>query len=319
MIKNGRVAGHGTPIPRTQQPDEQGVIERPTRGWNFADFLDFGKDKHYSHGMNLPPAPATELNRIRLEKCVAAGMTKKEIADKFSCTYGTVEGRCAMWGIRKRKNSKTSDQGADQDILAWAVRQTAEQEPAAIPASAEIIPEPVEPIPADNEIIVNPDPAALEAFFADGGSGNQEDERADKRLVDEILEHLTVPVIKDSGQRTEFSTGAVRDLHEGKGRYDLLPWNAIHAIAVHCECGALKYGERNVDQGIPTHSLADSATRHMSCYYRGINDEPHTISAAWNLLWLIEMELTRPDLQDIPARQRLFPTVSTLEGHAKES
>ena len=33
--------------------------------------------------------------------------------------------------------------------------------------------------------------------------------------------------IKDSGQRTEFSTGAVRDMHEGKGRMDLLPLTAI--------------------------------------------------------------------------------------------
>ena len=31
-------------------------------------------------------------------------------------------------------------------------------------------------------------------------------------------------MIKDSGERTQFSTGAVRDMHEGKGRMDLLPW-----------------------------------------------------------------------------------------------
>lgn len=31
------------------------------------------------------------------------------------------------------------------------------------------------------------------------------------------------PVIKDSGERREFETGAVRDIQEGKGRCDLLP------------------------------------------------------------------------------------------------
>lgn len=31
-------------------------------------------------------------------------------------------------------------------------------------------------------------------------------------------------MIKDSGERTEFGTGAVRDMHSGKGRMDLLPW-----------------------------------------------------------------------------------------------
>jgi len=29
--------------------------------------------------------------------------------------------------------------------------------------------------------------------------------------------------IADSGDRTQFDTGAVRDMHEGKGRCDLLP------------------------------------------------------------------------------------------------
>ena len=52
--------------------------------------------------------------------------------------------------------------------------------------------------------------------------------------------------LKDSGERTMFNTGAVRDMHLGKGRYDLLPWEAIHELARHCEEGAIKYGERNV-------------------------------------------------------------------------
>lgn len=34
-------------------------------------------------------------------------------------------------------------------------------------------------------------------------------------------------MIKDSGDRTEFETGAVRDMHEGKGRCDLLPLEVV--------------------------------------------------------------------------------------------
>lgn len=34
-------------------------------------------------------------------------------------------------------------------------------------------------------------------------------------------------MIKDSGNRTEFETGAVRDMHEGKGRCDLLPLDIV--------------------------------------------------------------------------------------------
>ncbi len=33
--------------------------------------------------------------------------------------------------------------------------------------------------------------------------------------------------IKDSGQRTEFESGAVRDIQEGKGRCDLLPLDVV--------------------------------------------------------------------------------------------
>ena len=106
--------------------------------------------------------------------------------------------------------------------------------------------------------------------------------------------------IIDSGERTEFPTGSVRDMHEGKGRMDLLPWAAIIAVSKHCEAGAIKYGEHNVDKGIPTHSLLDSAIRHAAKYLDGWTDEPHLVAAAWNLLWAIEMEIKHPECVDTP-------------------
>jgi hypothetical protein len=42
-------------------------------------------------------------------------------------------------------------------------------------------------------------------------------------------------MIKDSGDRTEFETGAKRDMHAGKGRMDLLPWYGIMEVSKHCE------------------------------------------------------------------------------------
>jgi hypothetical protein len=109
--------------------------------------------------------------------------------------------------------------------------------------------------------------------------------------------------IKDSGNRTFFETGAVRDMHKGKRRYDLLPWDAIHELAIHCEEGALKYGERNCEKGIPIHSLIDSAIRHLSCYMRGMKDEPHLRAAMWNIAFAIWMEKNKPEMQDIPTRK----------------
>ena len=107
-------------------------------------------------------------------------------------------------------------------------------------------------------------------------------------------------MIKDSGQRREFVTGAVRDIDDSKGRMDLLPWAAIMEVSKHCAAGAAKYGEHNVDKGIPTHSLVDSGLRHAAKYLDGWTDEPHLLAAAWNLLWAIQMEIKHPELVDTP-------------------
>lgn len=109
-------------------------------------------------------------------------------------------------------------------------------------------------------------------------------------------------MIKDSGDRTQFDTGAVRDMHEGKGRMDLLPTTAVIELSKHCEAGAVKYGERNVDKGIPQHSLVDSGLRHLIKYLRGDNDENHLVAAAWNIMWALEQESTHPELIDLPGR-----------------
>ena len=49
-------------------------------------------------------------------------------------------------------------------------------------------------------------------------------------------------MIQDSGNRTKFETGAVRDMGEGKGRCDLLPPLALLRLAKHFEAGCQKYG-----------------------------------------------------------------------------
>ena len=92
--------------------------------------------------------------------------------------------------------------------------------------------------------------------------------------------------ILDSGERREFESGAVRDMSEGKGRYDLLPMCVLMRLAKHYEKGAIKYKERNWEKGIPAHSFADSAMRHLVKYLDGWTDEDHLISAIWNLCGL---------------------------------
>ncbi len=110
------------------------------------------------------------------------------------------------------------------------------------------------------------------------------------------------PALEDSGDRTNFDTGAVRDMHEGKGRCDLLPPAALLRLARHFENGAKKYGDRNWELGIPCHSFADSAHRHYLQYMDGATNEDHLMAAIWNLMCLAETEEKHPEMMDIPSR-----------------
>lgn len=110
-------------------------------------------------------------------------------------------------------------------------------------------------------------------------------------------------MIKDSGNRRTFDSGAKRDMEEGKGRCDLLPAIAILRLAKHYENGAKKYGDRNWEKGIPISSFIDSSLRHLLKYLDGQKDEDHLVAAAWNILAAMWTEEKHPELQDIPSQK----------------
>ena len=89
-------------------------------------------------------------------------------------------------------------------------------------------------------------------------------------------------IIKDSGKRRTFSTGSVRDVRDGKGRFDLIPPEFLRAMAKHYELGAAKYGDKNWERGQPLSCYLDSAFRHSTAVLAGDQDEPHAEAAAWN-------------------------------------
>lgn len=147
------------------------------------------------------------------------------------------------------------------------------------------------------DYINGPDEATLDLNDVVGYLGEALDDHADSTYENASPSE---PTIKDSGDRTQFESGAVRDMHEGKGRMDLLPWAAIMEVSKHCENGAKKYGEHNVDKGIPTSSLCDSAARHLAKYLDGWTDERHLLAATWNLLWALQMTLKNPEVVNTP-------------------
>ena len=111
-------------------------------------------------------------------------------------------------------------------------------------------------------------------------------------------------MLKDSGNRREFESGAVRDMQEGKGRCDLLPAVALLRLAKHYENGANKYDDRNWEKGIPISVMVDSAMRHLLKYMDGQTDEDHLVAVAWNILGAMWMEEKMPELQDLPSRKK---------------
>ena len=109
--------------------------------------------------------------------------------------------------------------------------------------------------------------------------------------------------IKDSGERTVFSTGSQRDMHEGKGDMLSVPWAAMLRVSKHYENGAKKYGRYNYLKGIPVSSFIDSALRHLAKYVAGYDDEDHLSAAAFNILGAIQMEEEKPEMCDLPWRE----------------
>ena len=63
-----------------------------------------------------------------------------------------------------------------------------------------------------------------------------DDERAEKLGIIKKKDEEKPMELKDSGERREFGTGAVRDIQEGKGRCDLMPLDVIGRFYRMCDC-----------------------------------------------------------------------------------
>ena len=110
-------------------------------------------------------------------------------------------------------------------------------------------------------------------------------------------------MLKDSGERTNFPSGATRDMSKGKGDTVSIPPESLLRLSKHYEYGAIKYERFNFRKGIPVSSFIDSALRHIMKYECGLDDEDHLSAAAFNILGAMLMENTMPEMQDLPMRE----------------
>ena len=87
--------------------------------------------------------------------------------------------------------------------------------------------------------------------------------------------------------------GATRSVSTGKGRFDLLPPWALQRLAKHFQEsteGKDGYPERNWEKGIRLGRYLSSAIRHLEQWWGGMNDEPHLVSALWNIMCMLETD-----------------------------
>ena len=117
-------------------------------------------------------------------------------------------------------------------------------------------------------------------------------------------------ILPDSGARTEYKTGAVRDASHGKGHFHSIPPTALRHMAKRFEDGARKYAKDNWMRGISLSHYVDSLTRHALAWQEGDETEDHAGALLWNaatMVWTdeqIKAGRLPKELDDLPYRRR---------------
>ena len=103
-------------------------------------------------------------------------------------------------------------------------------------------------------------------------------------------EHPNFRLSNQAVDKYTYDSGAQRDDQDGKGRYDLLPPEALRQAALRYEAGADHYGDRNWEKGIPLSRYFSPLIRHLNQWAEGHADEAHLGAAIFNLMCLIATE-----------------------------
>jgi hypothetical protein len=81
----------------------------------------------------------------------------------------------------------------------------------------------------------------------------------------------------------------------GKLRYDLIPPEALEALATICSDGAISHGEDNWLKGMPHRTTYASLMRHVQSWWAGVDIDPtsnrsHSWHIFWNAMVMVVME-----------------------------
>lgn len=88
-------------------------------------------------------------------------------------------------------------------------------------------------------------------------------------------------------------------------RFDLIPGDALEEVAKHFGRGALKYADRNWEQGYAWHLSFAALNRHLWAWWQGEDTDAetgslHTVAVAWHALALLAFQLRDAGTDDRP-------------------
>jgi len=107
-------------------------------------------------------------------------------------------------------------------------------------------------------------------------------------------------MIKGQGIMEETEFGANRESNQGRGRFDLFPYEAMEALAIWYEEGAKKYSDRNWEKGLSVKDCINRMIRHSLKAGNGWTDEDHLAAVMWNAAAAITMMKRHPETNDHP-------------------
>ncbi len=80
-----------------------------------------------------------------------------------------------------------------------------------------------------------------------------------------------------------FDSGAQRDSNKDKSFVHSLKGYTRLRYGYHMTIGAIKYGDKNWEKGIPTECYLESADRHLAKYLAGDRSEDHLSALIFNI------------------------------------
>ena len=102
---------------------------------------------------------------------------------------------------------------------------------------------------------------------------------------------------KGQGEMEINENGVKRESNNGRGRWELMPFEGLEELAKWYEAGAIKYGDRNWEKGVDVQDCTNRMIRHAIKAGNGFMDEgpfAHYAAVIWNAIAAITVIKRNP-------------------------